>query len=117
MGFQDSLAIHPYQSLLFASHLAPAVHTDMMNVSFCWLASTGMSMCRSPLENITFEFILTSPACLSHLRWFVRWHVSICTATVLWGAASRIFSALLCSSYIAFSLSILFNLTVVLTWL
>ena len=36
-----------------------------MNVSFCWSANTGVPMCRISLENITYEFIFTSPAVLS----------------------------------------------------
>ena len=33
-----------------------------MNVSFSWLANTGVSICRRQLEDVTYEFILTSPA-------------------------------------------------------
>ena len=44
-----------------------------MEVSPCWSANTDMSMCRSLLENVTYEFVLTSPAvlsmfCLSYLN-------------------------------------------------
>ena len=34
----------------------------LMNVRFCWLVNTGVSMCNSPLEDITYEFVLASPA-------------------------------------------------------
>ena len=58
----------PWQILL----LAPSVHTDLTNVSFCWLVNTGVSMCRSPLKNIVYDFVLTSAvlpnmSCLSYL--------------------------------------------------
>ena len=33
-----------------------------MTVTLCWSANTGVSMCRSPSENVTYEFVLTSPA-------------------------------------------------------
>ena len=41
---------------------APSVCTESMIISLCWSANTGVSMFRSPLENITYEFVLTSSA-------------------------------------------------------
>ena len=41
---------------------SPDVHTEPMNVSFCWSVKTGVSMYRSSWENIAYEFVLTSPA-------------------------------------------------------
>ena len=47
-------------------------------VSTCWLANTGTSMYMSPLENITYEFVLTFLAYLFCLTWMpcevrVKW--------------------------------------------
>ena len=54
-----------------------------MYVSLFWLTNIDMTMCKSPLENITNEFILTSPAYLIHLIWRVcetesKWQYSCC---------------------------------------
>ena len=76
-------------------------------------------------KNITYEFILTSPACLVSLTWIFCEMRSDCTYTVLLGAACKIFSkqhiASLCSSHWTFSVSVslkskLCHHTVVLTW-
>ena len=50
---------------------APNVQTALINVSFCWSANTGMSMCRSLLKIVTYESTLTFPvassmSCSSH---------------------------------------------------
>ena len=51
-----------------------SVSTMPMNVSFCWSSNTGVSMCRSPWDNIANEFLLTYPACLVHFTWMVcKW--------------------------------------------
>ena len=42
--------------------MALSVYTELMAVSFCWLANTGMSMCRCLLENVAYKFVLTFPA-------------------------------------------------------
>ena len=50
-----------------------------MNISFCWSANTGVSICMSPLENVANEFVLTSPAVpILHalFGWFLRLEVS-----------------------------------------
>ena len=54
-------------------------------VSFCWLANTGMFMWRGSLENITYEFVLASPAmsCMSCSSYLVldigrRWPYNCC---------------------------------------
>ena len=43
---------------------ASCVHTELMYVSLSWSAYIGTSMCKSLLENITYEFVLTSLAVL-----------------------------------------------------
>ena len=78
-----------------------SVFAQIMNVNFCSSANTGVTMLKNPW-NIAYEFNITSPAILSmlaHLRWFVKWELIGCTATVIWGAASRI-----CSKYYAASI-------------
>ena len=47
-----SLAIHLVWPLLLASSLDSINHSELMNVSFCWLANSGMSLCRSSWENV-----------------------------------------------------------------
>ena len=98
-----------------------------MNVSLCWLANIGVSLCRNMLENIAYEFVLTFPAVLNVLfGWIMRWEVSSCKAVILLRAILRICSkqhaAFLCSFYLAFSPGVLFvskwcNYAVVLTQL
>ena len=97
-----------------AVQTASSVRTELMNISSCWSVNTGVSMCRSPWMNVTYEFIITSTAvpsmsCSSYLE-VLRCETSGCTATVLWNAASRICSkqhtASLWSYQIAFSLSL-----------
>ena len=76
-----------------------------MNVSVCYTANTGVSIRRSPLKIVAYEFVLTSPAspeclvrltrmvceigskwpyscCFVFLEWFVRLKVSGCTTAV-----------------------------------
>ena len=43
--------------------------TELINESFCCSANTGVPMCWSLLENIAYEFSLTSLACLT---WMVN---------------------------------------------
>ena len=50
----------------------PCVRTEMILLSSCWSANTGMCMWRGPWENIAYKFVLTSPvesrvSCLSYL--------------------------------------------------
>ena len=52
--------------------MASSICTELINLSFYWLANIGVSMGRSPKKNITYEFILTSStvpsiSCLSYL--------------------------------------------------
>ena len=72
-------------------------------VSFCWLANTGVFMCRSPYENMQALF--------NSLAWLARWEDSGCTAALLQSAASRICSkqhvTSLCSSRSDFSSGVL----------
>ena len=53
-------------------------------------------MCKSPEENVAYEFALTSPGVLSVsfilIWWFARWEVSGRTVAVLWGTTSKICS-------------------------
>ena len=89
-----------------------------------WLAQTSMSIkeCRSRVR-------LSLPSNGHHiifflLGWFVRCKVSVCTATVLWDAAPRIYSKQLGSILVqipSFTLSVSLDSswcyhTVVLTW-
>ena len=74
-------------SLLFLESLWPSIcHLSYLaglqgcilclqraNISLCWKANTGTSMCRCPYQNVTCDFILASPAvlcmsCSSHLN-------------------------------------------------
>ena len=41
-----------------------SVCIELMFVSLCWLANTAISICMSPFEKISYEFILTSSAIL-----------------------------------------------------
>ena len=42
--------------------MASSACTELINVNFCWLANTGVSMFRSPKENFLNEFIWVYPA-------------------------------------------------------
>ena len=60
MGSFDSvlpfilIGFHSWQ----ISSTASSVCTEMMNIRFCYSANTGLSVGRSSLENIAYEFIL-----------------------------------------------------------
>ena len=62
-----SLSIYIYIYLSIATSLGkssktvPSVLTELLSVSFCLSAKTGVYLSRSPLENVTNEFVLTSP--------------------------------------------------------
>ena len=45
-------------------------------------------MYRKPLENVAYQFVLTSPAVLAFLGWFARYEVSGRIFAVLSGSAS-----------------------------
>ena len=53
-----------YQSLfaigLGKSSIRHPVSAELMNVSLCWSASTGVSICSSPHENVAYVFVLSS---------------------------------------------------------
>ena len=49
---------------------APRIHTELLNVSFCWLDKTGVSMCRSPYKE-------------GHL-WVCPYFPNDCTACLTW---------------------------------
>ena len=61
-----------------------SVRTKLMYVSFCLSADTGVSMYWTSQDNITYEVVIISPACLIHyLRWFMRWEVNGRIAAVI----------------------------------
>ena len=102
-----TVSICPYHPFL----LGPPNYIQCPHkVSSWWLANTGVSMCRGPQKNASYELILASPA-VPHilfvlLEWFVRWEVSGRTAAVLWFVALRIctkqHAAFLSSSHLFF---------------
>ena len=52
----------------------------------CWSANIGVSVSRSPLENVGYEFVLASSAVRNMfvlLKQFMRWEVSVRKAAVL----------------------------------
>ena len=53
--------------------MASSVGTELMNVSFCQLANTAVFICRNPLENVTYEFILTLMVCKMGGKWPYSW--------------------------------------------
>ena len=55
-----SLAIHPYWQSLLEGSLCCILCPHNANVNFCWSTNTGMSMRRSPLENVAYVFVFTS---------------------------------------------------------
>ena len=62
-------------------------------ISLCLSVDTGVFICRCPLANVTYEFVLRAPYILFViLAWFMRLLVSGRTAAVLWDATSRICS-------------------------
>ena len=81
-GFHDSLAIHPYYPSLLAGLLGRSLCRHRADV-----CHTGTSMCRNLQKNVTYEFVLASPAehCIFGFilfEWFVRWEASGRTAGV-----------------------------------
>ena len=48
-----------------------SVHTKLTKV-FCRSTITGISLGRTPSKNVTYEFILSSPACIASLTWMFR---------------------------------------------
>ena len=45
-----------------------SVCTELMIITFCWSVNTGVSMCRSSLENTAHKFVPASPAVASLVR-------------------------------------------------
>ena len=119
MEFSDFLSpsvpiIHHSWQIFYTAYI---VQTELIDVSLCWSANTGMSMCNSPSENVAYRFIFTSPAVpsmsgSSYFEWLVRWMVHNHTAAVLWDASLRICSkqhvTFLCIFYQAFYMCISF---------
>ena len=103
-----TLSCHPSLSSItsdWSSRLHP-----VSDVSLCWSANTGVSMCWSPLENVTYEFVLTFPAapfmpCSSYLDGLWGWWH---TTAILWVFSFKICSkqhvAFVSSSCLVFSL-------------
>ena len=53
-------------------HSVTNVRTELMNGSFCWMANVGLSVCRSLLATVAYEFALNylsvpGISCLSYL--------------------------------------------------
>ena len=64
----NSLTISPIGNRSwYVPETTSSVCTELMHVSYCWSANTGVSMCSSPPENFAYEFIPVSPACLDRL--------------------------------------------------
>ena len=106
--FGISLTLSCYPSLLVISRQRPlnvaksSYRAD--ECKFCWSANTGVSMCRSPLENI----VLTSSAVPS-ISWMVcemrsKWPYSCCFVGCCFYDFFK--TASLCSSHLDFSLSV-----------
>ena len=80
------VAICPYwPSLLVISLDITNVSTELMNISFYWIANTGMFVYWNPLENVSFEFVFISPTVpnMSCSSWIVcemegKWLYSYC---------------------------------------
>ena len=75
LAAQIPLTLSHHWSLLVIAHVKSSrwhpLSTQMMNVRFYWSTNHSVSICRCSLENITYEFVLTSPACLILLTWMV----------------------------------------------
>ena len=66
-----------------SSKLHQGIHTQMMNLFFA-AQLTLVSICKSPEENIAYEFVFSAQhVLLVLLGWFVRWEVSGHTAAIL----------------------------------
>ena len=89
-----------------------------MNINLCRSANTGMSMCRSPLENVAYDFVLILVSFVL-LGWLSRWEVSGRRHIVLLGVASLICSkqcaASLCNPHLFFPKRFVEVHTVILT--
>ena len=60
---------HSWQNHLMVS----SIHTELMNISFCWSANIHVSKCRSLLANVANEFVLTYLA-INPVGWGCRIH-------------------------------------------
>ena len=74
--FPDPLDILPCYPSLLAGLLECILRPHKADVSPCWSTNIDTSMCRSPLGNVTYVFILASPAvsrksCSSCFGWFL----------------------------------------------
>ena len=50
--FFDSSSVHNGHHTRWVLYTASSVYIELMNISFCRSANTGVSMCRSPLEDV-----------------------------------------------------------------
>ena len=78
MGSFDSLLLFvplPYSSCQIIKPV-PLVCTQSMNISVGWSTNAGVSVCWSPQDKVTYEFILTTTVapCMffSFFGWFIR---------------------------------------------
>ena len=69
-SFDSFLPAIPINHWSKQSLMAPSVHTDLMSVSFCWSANTGVSMCRSPF--LLKSLSLLHQQCLACLAQITR---------------------------------------------
>ena len=66
-----SLSVPIFHCFWLIHKTASCLRTEY--VSFCWSANTGVSMCRSTLNNVAYEFdhvssVVLSMSCLSYLN-------------------------------------------------
>ena len=83
-----SLFIRSYNSLLMTG-LLDCIRCPHRDDGLCWSPSTGVSMWKSPLENILTLSALPLMSCLSYLNG-LRWEAGNHTTLLLWSSASRI---------------------------
>ena len=72
--------VHRFRQVLQATS---CVRTEMLLISSSWTSKACSSMWRGPKENIAYELVLTSPACLVCRTWMVlemggRWLYTCC---------------------------------------
>ena len=60
--YTTGTSIPPYHPSLLAGRLSWILYPHKANVSPCWSPGTGTSLCRSPEENVVYEFVLAFQA-------------------------------------------------------
>ena len=91
--------------------IAFGVISKLRYVSICLWANTGVLMCGSPLQKVTYDFVLTSPACLLRLNCMVfhievKWPYSSCFVWCCFRVLLQKHVAFWCGSYMAISTSV-----------